>query len=194
MKRALPLCSLLLVSVAGCDTSDPLLELAEHVEASPTVLGEGVPEESEDLCEVYCEDYRTECGDSFAYASYDACEVLCPYWETDEGDNLAAKCRLAALADTASTHAQTCAEAGPDSEGCGTAYVTTCERYCDLYQSSCNGHGMGFESAEKCETWCGSETLEGAEGDTIECRIGWLTSPFAPPQCDRAGMDSTACQ
>ncbi len=196
MKYALSLCSLLVLAASGCDPSVPLFELAEHPEARPSAKSDGGTETSEDLCAVYCGAYEAQCGDgSFPYASYDECETLCPYWEYDGEDNVAAKCRLEALGDPHfATQAARCDAAGPDSSACGTAYVVTCERYCDLYEESCGGHGMQFESGQKCLSWCEGETLDGPTGDTIECRLGWLTSPAAPPQCSAATPDSDACE
>mgnify|MGYP000492083927 CR=1 FL=1 len=198
MKRVLSLCSLLLLPLAGCDV-DTALDVAQAAgePAIPDPPTPGTPG-SDDPCADYCGEYLATCGSEyFGYLSYDECEELCPYWEDLETDeNLAAKCRRSALGDIDSENSASieagCYDAGPDSDLCGSAYVVTCERYCDLFGSECPTHGAQFESPQKCQAWCDAETLEGA-GDTIECRIDQLTSPFAPPRCDDAAANSPTC-
>ncbi len=193
MKRALTLCSLLMLPLAGCD-ADVAFDLAEGATQKPTAQPP-----TADPCDTYCSSFRETCGGAyFGYASYDECEQLCPYWDDPEaGGNLAAKCRTGLLTDLDTEDpdelAAGCFDAGPDSEVCGSAYVVTCERYCDVFEEGCGLHSASFESASKCLSWCDGEVLEG-DGDTIECRLDWLTSLFAAASCADAGPDSGSCR
>lgn len=195
MRRALTLCSLLLLPLAGCDP-ELALGLAEHVETTPTPEP---PITGTDPCGPYCEAYRDVCGSEyFAYESYDECEALCAYGADPEtGENPQAECRTKALLDETALELgqveQVCADAGPDSAVCGTAYVVTCERYCDTFTNTCASHSSTFDSDAKCLAWCDGQTLEGA-GDTIECRIDSLSPVFSSPSCADASPDSEACR
>ena len=193
MRHVLPLCSLLLLPLAACDP-EVALGLAEHVEASPIP----VPPTTSDPCGTYCEAYRDVCGSEyFAYADDDECETLCGYWE-DPGtsENVQAECLAKVLRDDVSLDLglteDVCADAGPDSPVCGSAYVVTCERYCDTFINTCASHTTTFASEAKCRAWCGGETLEGA-GDTIECRLDSLTTVLTSPSCADASPQSGVC-
>jgi hypothetical protein len=195
MRRALTLCSLLLLPLAGCDP-DAAVGLAQHGVDRPIPQPPVGEDLAEDPCSAYCEEYRDLCGEHFTYASPGECEELCPYWEDpDTEENWSAECRSKALlsldaGDPDSLRAG-CDEAGTESDVCGPAYVITCDRYCDLYDAACGDHSA-FATEAKCMAWCGNETLEG-DGDTVECRIGRLTSLFAPPSCADASPDSAHC-
>ncbi|MCR9164159.1 MAG: hypothetical protein ACE37F_24510 [Nannocystaceae bacterium] len=194
MRRALTLCSLLLLPLPGCDP-DVAVDLAQHAKARPTPEPPAGGDLGADLCASYCDEYRDLCSDQFTYASTSECAALCSYWEdADTEENWTAECRRKALwsldAGDPESLSAGCHEAGTVSEVCGPAYVITCERYCDLYDAACGDHSA-FESEAKCLTWCGAETLEG-EGDTVECRIDHL-SGLAGPSCADASPDSSHC-
>lgn len=192
MKRVLPLCSLLLLPLTGCDEVPPaaldLAGSADRPTAIPDPIGPVL-----DGCEVYCSDYLAACGEAyFGYASLSECASLCGYWETDE----ASTCRFDVLVDIALHEVDSpelaCVEAGPDSDACGSAYVVTCERYCGEFRSTCSSGGdsfdASFESLEKCQEWCDAEVQAG-EDDSIACRLGALTSWTSPPDCEAASPD-----
>jgi hypothetical protein len=193
MRRALTLCSLLLLPLAGCDP-DAAVGLAQHGKSLPVPDPPEAGDMGEDLCMSYCDEYRDLCGDDFTYASNGECAALCGYWEASDPDNWTAECRRKALwsmdAGDPDSLSAGCHEAGTESDVCGPAYVITCERYCDLYDEACGDHSA-FETDAKCLAWCGAETLEG-DGDTIECRIDRLTS-FAGLSCAEASPDSAHC-
>ena len=190
MKRALTLCSLLLLPTSACDDAAfDLVESADRPSAIPDPPDALVLEG----CELYCADYRVTCESDFGYASVSECEALCGYWEADEHS----ECRFDILDDIAQGAVESlaagCAEAGPDSEACGSAYVITCDRYCDELRDVCSDDGTfeaSFESREKCQAWCDGEPLYG-DDDSIECRLGAMESVAAPPDCEAAAPGTT---
>lgn len=192
MTRALTLCSLLLLPLSACDDAAfDLVESADRPSAIPDPPDAPLP----DTCEVYCGEYRVACESHFGYASVSECEALCGYWEADEH----ADCRFDVLDDIAEDAVESlavgCADAGRDSEVCGSAYVVTCDRYCDELRTVCNEEGTfeaSFESREKCQAWCDGEPLYG-EAHSIECRLGAMESVAAPPDCQAAAPD-TSCK
>ncbi|MGH1347347.1 MAG: hypothetical protein ACRBN8_37645 [Nannocystales bacterium] len=193
MMRALTLCSLLLLPMSACD--DAAFDLVESAER-PSPIPDPPDASVLDTCELYCSEYRVACGsEHFGYASLSECESLCGYWEAEEDSD----CRLEALHEiaggTVKSLAETCADAGPDSDTCGSAYVVTCPRYCDEFRATCGGEGSfddAFESREKCLAWCDGEPLH-RDDDSISCRLGALESVAAPPDCVAASPD-TSCK
>ena len=189
--RALPLCSLLLLPLSACDEAAfDLVETADRPSAIPDPPGASVLES----CALYCADYLSVCGsDQFSYGSVSECETLCGYWEAEEDS----ACRVGILDDINARAVESfeiaCADAGPDSEACGSGYVVTCDRYCDELRSTCNEDGTyeaSFESRGKCLSWCEGEPLPG-DHDSIECRLGALESVAAPPDCETAAPDAS---
>lgn len=186
MTRALTLCSLLLLPLSACD--DAAFDLVETADRPPAIP-DPPSASSHDGCELYCSDYLSICGSEyFGYSSVSACEALCGYWESEE-DSV---CRFDTLEAIAQHEVESlelaCAEAGPDSEACGSAYVVTCDRYCDAFWTECADEGSfeaSFESPEKCRAWCEGEPVFG-DDDSIECRLGVLESVAAPPDCQAA--------
>lgn len=191
MTRALTLCSLLLLPLSACDDAAyDLVESADRPSAIPDPPAAPLPE----VCELYCSEHRDTCGSvDFGYASVPDCEALCGYWTKED-----TICRLDVLEEFVDGAAESvdvaCADAGPDSEPCGSAYVVTCDRYCDEFRAVCHEEGSfdaSFESPQKCRTWCGGEPMFGAE-DTIECRLGALEPSVAgPADCEAASPDTT---
>jgi hypothetical protein len=194
MKRAISLCSLLLLPLLGCDSAltPTALDLAQDVsrpDADPL-------EAPDDYCASYCGDYTSICSNGyFTYDTLDDCEALCPYWENEDGDNEAVKCRLRALEDIdredEAAVAQGCADAGAESALCGEAYVVTCDRYCGVFAESCPDDDA-FADAAECQAYCHDTKLVDGT-DTIECRLNALSSPVHPPLCASARPDSSEC-
>lgn len=186
MTRALTLCSLLLFPLSACD--DAAYDLVETADR-PAPIPDPPDATILEGCELYCSDYFAACGgDNFGYSSMMECEDLCGYWETEEDSD----CRFDVLADLAEHNVDSlesaCADVGPDSEACGSGYVVTCDRYCDVFRATCSDAGSfeaSFESREKCVAWCDGEPTFG-DDDSIECRLGALESVAAPPDCEAA--------
>ncbi len=188
MMRALTLCSLLLLPMTACD--DTAFELVEAA-GGPA----GIPDPPDvaplDKCGEYCAQYLGECGvEGFGYTSVSHCESVCGYWES--GQPLA--CRLDELDSIAEDDLLVlgCADAGPDSDACGSGYVVSCDRYCDEFRSACGDDdefASAFESPEKCRAWCDGEPLTGDH--SIECRLSALEAIAAPLDCEAASPRST---
>lgn len=190
MMRALTLCSLLLLPLSACD--DAALGLVDAAD-QPAAVPDPPELAPVEKCEAYCSDYLSDCGAAeFGYASISECETLCGYWES--GDQLL--CRfdtLEAIADDdIDSLEMACADAGPDSEACGSGHVITCDRYCVEFRATCSGDGefeASFDSLEKCRTWCDDEPMAG--DNSIECRLGALEAMAAPADCEAASPQST---
>ncbi len=159
--------------------------------------------EDADPCQLHCRGYTQTCGPYFEYDSYDECEALCPHWEETKGTSTST-CRIKALGDlgpeaSPSTVLAACEQAGPNSETCGSAYVVSCDRYCEQYVPSCSLHAGGFLNDSECMDWCGATKLgiEGDEtGDTVACRLHWLDrGDFDNPAtyCGAASPNSPEC-
>ncbi|MEM6290406.1 MAG: hypothetical protein AAGA54_04045 [Myxococcota bacterium] len=192
MTKRISTLALCLFALAGCDPDPLALGMGEFPEDPLTGSGTVV---EPDACESYCQDYRNACGADSYYASTAECETLCAYAETDDG-NPSAKCRGDVLsAYTPANGEEVCRDAGPDSETCGTAFIVTCERYCDEFQDTCSHGGDGFESRSKCMTWCEDMplTAQSAGDDSIECRLDQLAMPILAPPCVGAAPKSDLC-
>ena len=182
-----------LFALAGCDAEPRALGVGELPADPFTGSSDDIADPT--ACEVHCAEYRATCGSDSHYASMDECETLCGYAETEDG-NLSVKCRDDVLLDYEASNAEDiCRDAGPDSETCGTAFIITCERYCDEYQETCSHAGDGFESRTKCMTWCEDMPLaaETPGDDSIECRLDRLGASLFGPTCDDAGPKTDVC-
>jgi hypothetical protein len=145
-------------------------------------------------CEGVCGVILAACPE--AYASVDACLEACALWPDDgaasdvTGDSV--QCRynqaLAAFGGAASCGATT-----PDGGGiCTTAVVApTCEGYCALVTSACDGPAAAFDSESACLSWCTQhiEPDPALSGDTLGCRNAQAEAAQAAKD---AGADATA--
>lgn len=206
--------------VAGCN-SDLGVEETDFVCASDDECQTGESclasrcanlEERDELCDVYCEDYRTTCtttvvGVDLGFATTEACQKHCKWYpltgELGDQSGNSLYCRLyhldAAKSQSASTH---CPHASWRGETfCGDVESRACLRYCFEIMDKCTGENRQFDGQLECLEACADyddPQLGESGSNTLECRREAMDNVEDEVEldlyCPKAGPNSDECK
>ncbi len=145
-------------------------------------------------CEAYCHDVMSACADQYAaYRDRASCILTCgalPRGETSLQNTVECRAQKASIAVTTKEPASDCPSAGPFGIGaCGS----TCEAYCSLLKQLCPSEAKAVtDCTASCQALAESKVYDLSKltsGDTLECRIHYLTLAAADPeQCKNASV------
>lgn len=159
----------------------------------------GDPEEA---CAEYCGLVGDHCeGELSQYSGTAVCEATCAQMSPGTPDDTLGNtlgCRTFHALLAARSPEPHCRHAGPTGDGtCGA----TCESFCALALSTCEGDASPFADADACIAACQSYPVEPLyfadvpDADTFACRMRHLTLAAAQPDvhCPHIGPESPVC-